>query len=143
MKRTMVPLLVVLSLQGCSTLGSLTSVLTPDKPSIEVNAQVAKNAEQEKSVIKLESGGTKQTADTISNSTSTTSNADVINQIANEMTWWQYLAVIVCAGVALPSWKELYTGVKVVLSDTAGAFIVNPIKGVANFVLLILGKEKI
>jgi len=121
---------------GCSSINPL-SVLT-DKPSIEVNAQVAKNAEHSQSLISVESEGTKQTADSISNTTST--KADVINQITNELTWWQLVAIIICAGVAIPSSRELYGGVKLVITDTLNAFIIYPLKGISNFILKLFGR---
>ena len=140
--------LLIGSMSGCSSFNPL-SVLSPDKPAVEVNAQVGKTNEQEQNNIKLEQGKTEQTADTISNDTSY--KADVVNQIANELTWWQMLAIVILAGAALPSWREMgtgfksivvefYRGVRFILTDIASLVII-PCKGLANFILKLIGRE--
>lgn len=136
------------SLSGCSSLGAL-DFLSPNKPSVEANVQLGKTNEQEQNNIKLEQGKTEQTADTISNDTSY--KADVVNQIANELTWWQMLAIVILAGAALPSWREMgtgfksiavefYRGVRFILTDIASLVII-PCKGLANFILKLIGRE--
>jgi hypothetical protein len=150
MKRSWLILLLMVSLgfSGCSSFNPL-SILQPNKPAVEVNAQVGKTNEQEQNNIKLEQGKTEQTADTISNDTSY--KADVVNQIVNGLTWWQLVAIIVLAGVALPSWKELgygvkltlvegYKGVRFVLADILQLLVV-PVKGVRDFLLSLFGKS--
>ena len=128
-------IILCLTLSGCSALNPL-DVLSPDKPKIEVNAQVAKNAKLEKSNIKLDSNNTNQTADTISNDTKQT--ADNIKNITQNMPPWVLMLIVVLAALAFDS-KEFIKGIKSSIRDI---FIV-PIKGVANFILLILGREKL
>lgn len=123
---------------GCSALNPL-SMFTK-KPSIEVNANVGKNVKQDKSVLKVETGTTNQNADQISNDTSY--KADTVNQITNNLTPLQLLIIVIMAGAALPSFKEMYQGLKVIITDTLQAFIVKPITAIADFVLLLMGKER-
>ena len=150
MKRAAIFLALSLTLSGCV----LTS-LNPfsSKPSVDISANVGKNVEQEKNNIKLEQGttNTKQEAEKISNDTSY--KADVVNQIANELTWWQLVAIIVLAGVALPSWRELGVGIKAILVESYKglrfvitdlcSLVVVPIKGLGNYLLVLFGRDRL
>ena len=137
-KKLLSATLLALFLTSCSL--TPFDVLTP-KPSVEVNAAVGKNVEQEKSLAKIESGKveTNQEAETISNDTTTTVQGDSIQNIVNGMTWWEKLIAIVCIGAALPSFKEMYQGVKVVVGDILQTFIVYPAKSIADFLLKLKG----
>ena len=127
--------------------------LDPDKPSIEVSTNIGKNVESEKNNIKLETGDTvKQEAEEISNDTAYT--ADVVNQITNNLTPMQLILLIICAGFAIPSYKEVgkgtegvvvktYSGLKVLTTDLLNGIVVTPVKGIANFLLTIFGREKL
>lgn len=123
-------ILVVMVLSGCSSLNPL-SVLTP-KPQFEVNAAVGKTVSQEKALAKVETGD-KQVADEISNDTSYQS--DVVNQITNNLTWWQMLVIVICAGAALPSFKEMYSGIKIIIGDVLDCFIIIPVRSVRDFIM--------
>ena len=136
MKITILGLLLLL-LNGCSSVNPL-SVISP-KPQLEVNANVGKNVSQEKSLGKVEVTSSNQTADEISNDT--TYDADVVNQITNNLTWWQMLMMIICAGAALPSFKEMYAGVKIIIGDILYCFIVYPIKNTSEFLLSMKSKS--
>lgn len=104
----------------------------------QVNAQVGKENNQEVSTVKVETGTTNQKAEEISNDTSY--QADIVNQITNQLTWWQMLFIIVIAGAALPSFKEMYAGVKIVVGDVLHVFIVIPSKAISKFILILCGK---
>ena len=138
MRFILVALALIVFMPGCSSLNPL-SMLTP-KPSIEVNANVGKNVNQDKNVLKVETGTTNQTADAISNDTAY--KADTINQITNSLTPLELLIIVIMAGAALPSFKEMYIGLKVVIADVLKTFIVTPITAIADFVLLLMGKER-
>ncbi len=133
---------------GCASLNPL-DILNPSK-GVEVSANVGKNVEQEKNNIKLEQGTTttKQEAETISNDTSYKS--DVVNQITNELTWWQWLLILACVGAALPSWREMGVGVKVAVSEGYKGLrfiaidicnlLVVPVRGFGDWILKALGR---
>jgi hypothetical protein len=122
---------------GCSMIPSPLDLLTPDKPSIELNANVGKNVEQDKSVIKIESGQTtKQEAETISNDTSY--KAETVQQITEHIPPWILGLLILFAGWVIPDPSKCVIGVKSVLHDV----IVKPITGIANFILMLFGREQ-
>lgn len=104
-------------LTSCASLNPL-EVLNPKKPSIEANLQVGKSNEQEKNNIKLQGNTTeyRQDAEAISNDKNYT--AEVINNITQNITWWQLLIIIPLIGAALPSWKEYWMAIRVVTKDT-------------------------
>jgi len=87
MKKLIIIALMSFSLQSCSNLNPL-DLINPEKPSLEVNANVGKNVQQEKSNIKVESGSktVKQDAEVISNDIKTDIKADIVNQITNNVT---------------------------------------------------------
>lgn len=135
-----------ITFSGCS----LTDFVKP-KPSVEANAQVGKENHQknEDNQFKIESGTTEQKANAISNDTSY--KADVVNQITSNLNWWQMVLIVVLAGVALPSWKELgagfkysvieiYKGVRFMMIDLFSLILV-PCKGIRDFILELLGKK--
>ena len=101
-------LALVLTLTGCSALSGIAGMMGGGKPSVEVNAKVGKNVKQDKSMVKVETGTTNQNADTISNDTSY--QADTVNQITNNLTPLQLLLMLICAGAALPSFRDMYLG---------------------------------
>lgn len=138
MRLIFIALGLILFMPGCSSLNPLS--MFAKKPSIEVNANIGKNVKQDKSMLKVETGTTNQNADQISNDTSY--QADTVNQITNNLTPLQLLIMIIMAGAALPSFKEMYAGLKVVVGDICQAFIIYPITAIANFVLVLRGKEK-
>lgn len=125
---------------SCASLDPL-DVLNPTKPSLEVNAQVGKTNEQEKSNIKVEEGKTevKQEADSISNDKNY--NADKIENIVQGMSKFELALFTLLAGIAIPSYKVLYGGIKTIISDTFNNVIVYPIKGIAGFILKLLGRK--
>ena len=132
--------IMILSTVGCSSISPL-SLLSPNKPSIEVNAQVAKHATLEKSIISASSGATEQTADTISNDTK--QEADLITNITQNIPL-EYLAIVIMlAGWLIPSPKECYTGAKWLVVDLFDSLVKTPIKGLANFILVLIGREKL
>ena len=120
------------------------SALMPDKPSIELNANVGKNVKQEKAAVKIETGKTEQTAETISNDTKY--EAKTISQITNQMPMWMFAVVILLAGWAIPTPRECMLGVKSLVNSSAGVvgnILVTPCKGAANFILLLCGRDKL
>ena len=121
-------------LGSCSSINPL-SVFTP-KPQLEVNANLGKNVEQDKSMIKVENGKTEQKADAISNDTEI--KAETINNIANKLEWWQWL--IILALILTVDATTIYTGIKAVLVD-ALQLIVVPCKAFRDFVLALFGKS--
>ena len=129
-------IMILFVMTGCATLNPI-SALT-DTPKLEVNAQIAKNAEQDKSVVKVESGKTEQKADTISNDVKYT--ADTVQQISNQMPMWMFATVMILAGWAIPTPKECLLGLGIVLNG-AGKVVAAPFKGVANFILMLFGRE--
>jgi hypothetical protein len=127
-------LLVIFLISGCASLGGgVVDALNPlkDDKGIDVTAQIGKNNDSEKSTVKVESGTTKQNADKITNDTAY--NDSVVNQITNNLEPWQMAILVLCAGAALPSFREMYVGAKVVVSDVLGALVVYPVKSVANY----------
>ena len=115
--------------------------LLSEKPSVEVNANIGENVKQEKSTLKLEQGKTEQTADEISNDTKY--EADVINQITENVPIEYLLIMVLLAGWAVPAPKECYNSAKWLVVDVFQTIVVVPIKGVANFTLLLLGRNKL
>lgn len=150
--RQVMMILALTTMTGCALTNPL-GLLSPDKPSVEVSTNIGKNVESEKNNIKLETGDTvKQEAEEISNDTEYT--ADVVNQITNSLTPLQLLLLVICAGFAVPSYKEvangtkgtlveLYSGLKVLTTDLLSGIVVTPIKGIANFLLTIFGRDKL
>ncbi len=131
--------MVAVTVSGCSTLNPLS--LLSDKPSVEVNANVGENVKQEKATIKLEQGKTEQTADNISNDTKY--EAGIVNQITQNIPI-EYLAIVVLlAGWVIPSPKECYVGTKWLIVDLFDTLVKTPLKGICDFVLLLLGKERL
>ena len=132
-------IMVSLAVSSCASLNPF-SALTP-KPSIELNANVGENVKQEKSTIKLEQGKTEQTADSISNDTKY--EAGIVNQITQNIPI-EYLAIVILlAGWVVPSPKECYKGTKWLVSDLFTTLVKTPLKGICDFVLLLLGRERL
>jgi len=127
-------LILVLCLSGCAALNPLDSF----KPKPQINAQVGKENQQEISTAKVETGTTNQKAETISNDTN--QNADEIVNIVKNLDTQTLILIIVLAGAALPSFKEMYSAGKIVIGDVYNGLCV-PIKGIGNFILRILGRE--
>ena len=125
---------------SCASLNPL-DVLNPAKPSLEVSAQVGKTNEQETNNIKVEEGRTevKQEADSISNDKNY--NADKIENIVQGMSKFELALFTLLAGIAIPSYKVLYGGIKTIISDTFNSVIINPIRGIAGFILKLLGRK--
>lgn len=139
MKRLLLSLMLCFSVISCASLNPL-DILNPDKPSLEVNAQVGKTNEQEKNNIKVESGKQeiKQEADKISNDHNYT--ADKIENITQSMSKWELALYTLLAGIAIPKANVLYNGVKTVVRDVFDAAIGTPVKGISNFILKLFGK---
>ena len=128
--------LLALSMQGCASLNPL-SILS-DKPSVEANVQLAKTAEQEHNVLKVENGNStvKQEAEKISNDTTTDIKADIVNQVTNNITGEQVLWFgLACffIGVLCPDVPRLYGATKYVIKDVFYGLIVNPTKGIIEY----------
>jgi uncharacterized protein YcfL len=134
MRKYLTIALVALSLCSCSALDAM-NILNPDKPSVEVNANVGKNVEQEKSNIKIEQGTkqVKQDADTISNDTAY--KADVINQITQNIPVEYIIIMVFLGGWAIPSFSSCVKATKDFTADVLKSLVVNPIKGLASFIL--------
>ena len=127
---------------GCSMMPSPVDLLMPDKPSIEVNAAIGKNVEQDKSVIKIESGKTtKQEAEKISNDTAYT--AEVVNQVSEHIPPWILGLLILFAGWLIPEPSKCANIGKDIIFGALNGLIVKPIKGIADFVLLLFGRERL
>ena len=139
MRKFVTATLLAITLTSCSALDAI-DILNPAKPSIEVNAQVGKTNELEKSNIKAESGKTeiRQDADEISNDTSYS--ADTIKQITQNVPIEYLLIVVLLAGWAIPSPKESYQSGKRVVSDIWQGLVVEPIKGIGGFILRVLNR---
>lgn len=131
MVRLLVLALTLLLVSSCASLNPL-DVLNPNKPSLEVSAQVGKTNEQEKNNIKLETKGNelRQDADTISNDHNY--NADSIQNIVQGMSTIELILLVLMAGVAIPPMRDIYKGVKVVISDTWYACVVVPFTLIAS-----------
>lgn len=102
-------------------------------PDVEVNAQVAKSAEIQKSVVAIDQGAVKQTADEISNDTHF--KAQTVNQITNQLTPFQLVMLCLFAGWALPDPVRCYAGIKYVTVDIFKGVVVYPIASTAKFIL--------
>lgn len=145
MKRLAFAFVLLLTLGGC-TATDVIGMFTPGKPSVEVNANVGKNVEQDKSVVKVESGNTtnKQEAESISNDTQY--QAQTIQQITNQLPPWMFALVILLAGWAIPTPKECFAMLKGVICSVftgAGGIVKTTFKSGANFILLLFGKERL
>lgn len=130
---------IVLLFSGCASLNPISALA--GKPSVELNANVGENVKQEKSTLKVEQGKTEQTADTISNDTKY--EAGVVNQITQNIPIEYLMIVILLAGWVIPSPSQCYTGTKWLISDLFDSLVKSPLKGIANFCLLLLGREKL
>jgi hypothetical protein len=124
---------------SCAALDPL-SILKPDKPSLELNANVGKNVEQEKNNIKLEQGNkeVKQEAEVISNDTSYT--AEKIETINQDIPMEYMILLVFVAGWAIPDIKQTFKGLEYVIEKTLHSFLVRPFKGIADFVLKLFGR---
>lgn len=145
MKRLAIVFALLLTLGGCAAT-DIIGMFTPGKPSIEANANVGKNVEQDKSVVKMENGNTtnKQEAESISNDTKY--EAQTIQQITNQLPPWMFGLVILLAGWAIPTPKECFAMLKGVIGSVftgAGGLIKTVFKSGANFILLLFGKERL
>ncbi len=140
MKRLSPILLFLFLLTSCASLNPL-DVLNPNKPSLEVNAQVGKTNEQEKNNIKLESGKqeTNQEAEKITNDNNYT--ADKIENVVQGMSKFELIVFALLAGIAIPTYTTMYKAMKIVIADVYNAAIVTPLKSLSWFVLKILGRE--
>lgn len=135
MKKTLQIASLCLVLASCSVLDA-GRLLTPDKPSLEVSAQIGKSNSQEKSTIKIQTGqDLKQDAEKITNDSNYV--AERIENITQGMSGFELMAMIILAGLAIPTaggvalgFKvvvvEAYKGLKVVLGDIASV-ITKPI----------------
>lgn len=134
-------LFLLLLLTSCASLNPL-SVLE-DKPKIETNLNVGENVSQEQNKVKSEVGNTisTQEAEKITNDTNTNIQAQQVQTFIQQLTWWQQALLVILAGAALPSFKEMYSGIKIVVADACSAFVVTPVKGVANFILTLFGRN--
>lgn len=139
--KILITLFLVLLLTSCASLNPLS--ILEDKPKIETNLNVGENVSQEQNKVKSEIGNTTSTqeAEKITNDTNTNIQAQQVQTFIQQLTWWQQLLLVVLAGAALPSFKEMYSGIKIVVADICNAFIVTPIKGVANFILTLFGRN--
>lgn len=142
MFKHLLPLFLCLSVASCASLNPL-SILNPDKPSLEVSAQVGKTNEQEKNNIKIESDKKeiKQEANKITNDSNYT--AEKIENITQGMSKFELILFALLAGWAIPtpSFSAMYKGIKLVISDIYTAAIVAPLKGIASFVLMLFGRK--
>jgi hypothetical protein len=142
-------LIVILFLQGCSSLLNPLDVFK-EEPKIETNVQLGKSNESESNKLKLEQSGdtVRQDAENISNDTSY--QADVVNQITKNLGFWELALLVVCAGFAIPSYKEVangtvavttvaYKGLKIVIADILNLIVI-PVKGIRDFILTLFGK---
>lgn len=142
MRKALLIVVLALSLQSCASLNPISALA--GKPSIEANVQAAKNAEQEKNVVKLEQGNTEQKADTISNDTSY--QADVVNQITKNIGPFELMLIFfggLFIGWLLPDPPRVWQGVTVVIKDIFNGLVVNPFRGLANFILALFGREQL
>jgi len=150
MNKLITAILLCFTLQSCALTNPLD--IFKDEPKIETNVQLGKTNESEQNKLKIEQSGDtiKQDADTISNDTSY--EANVVNQITKNLGFWELTLLIICAGFAIPSYKEVgngvegtivkvYGGLKVLTSDVLNGIIVTPIKGTKNFILELLGRK--
>jgi len=136
MKKFILVCILLMLTPSCSSLNPLSFL--NDDPKLEVNANVGKNVEQEKSKIKVETGTSNQTADTISNDT--TYQAKTVNQITQDIPPYIIGLLILGFGWIIPDPRICYNGVKWIIKDIAGALIITPIKAVADFILKLRGK---
>jgi len=133
MTRSLKYLIIVASvtaLMGCSALGGV-GAFFGKKPSIEVNANIGKNVKQEKAQLKIETGKTEQTAETISNDTSY--QAKTVNQITQDMPPWMFFVIIGLAGLAIDGKGFIYQ----VRSDVVGL-----LRFPFDFILDVMGRKR-
>lgn len=128
-----------LLLTSCASLNPLD--FFKDEPKIETNLNVGKNVQQEQSKLKIEQGKTEQKADNISNDTQYSANK--ITQITQNIPIWYLLLAVLLGGWVIPSPKECYSGVKVLTTELFNGIIITPVKGIANFILVMFGREKL
>lgn len=104
-----------LVMASCSILDA-GRLLNPDKPSLEVNAQVGKSNSQEKSTIKIQTGqDLKQDAEKITNDSNYA--AERIENITQGMSTFELILMIVLAGLAIPNYSDVLRGVKEIIVD--------------------------
>jgi hypothetical protein len=130
---------VLVAVSGCASLNPLD--LLTEKPAVEVNANVGENVKQDNSTVKVEQGKTEQTADSISNDTKY--EAGVVNQITQNIPMEYVILVMLLAGWSIPTPRECYDGAKWLIVDVFDTLIKKPIKGIADFLLLLLGRERL
>lgn len=115
-------------LTSCSVMDAA-RILDPNKPSLEVSAQVGKTNNQEKSTVKVESGDkVQQDAESISNDNHYV--AETIENVTKSMSAFELVCLVLFAGLAIPSAGQLYTAFKTVVGDFFSAFLIKPIKTV-------------
>lgn len=133
-------IIVSLLLTACASINPL-DIINPDKPSLEISAQVGKTNNSEKNNIKLDSGkNIKQDAEMISNDHNYA--ADKIENVTQGMSKFELILFSIMAGFAISpsSVKVLYNAVGVVIKDTY-KLILTPFKGLADFILKVLGRS--
>jgi len=128
-----------IALAGCSSLSPFGFL--EKKPQLEVNANVGKNVTQDKATVKVETGKTEQTADSISNDTKNVYTARTVNQVTEQIPPYIIGLLILAFGWCIPDPTKCYTGVKYVIGDIANHFIVVPVRAIANFILALFGRN--
>ena len=156
-------LLVCFTLQGCALTNPL-DFFSDDKPKIETNVQLGKTNNHEQNKLKLENGNTTnnqeakdggviknggqevQSGGKLENGKQEAQDGGVIKNITQNIPIEYLIIMVIMAGFAIPSYKEVgvgtkmlvvetYTGLKILTTDLLGGIIVTPIKGVGNFIL--------
>ena len=140
---------------ACASLSPLD--VFKEKPTIDTNVQIAENANNEENIAKLETVGNQQAADLITNDT--TYVTDTVTQVTQQLPTnvigliLALVAVIIfLAGWSIPTPGEtaratsngtiaIYKGIRFVIADILNSFILTPIKGIANFILKLFGRE--
>lgn len=146
------------TLQGC-VLTNPMDWISDDKPKIETNVQLGKTNNHEQNTGKVENGNTTnnqeakdggviknggqevQSGGKLENGKQEAQDGGVIKNITQNIPIEYLLIVVLLAGWAIPSPKETYNGVKVVIGEVFNGIIVSPLRGLANFTLKLFNRQ--
>lgn len=129
MMKALYLVITLLLISGCSAFNPLS--LLDDGPKLEIKTNIGKTVKSEDSTLKIETGKTEQVADKIENGKQ---EANLIENITQEMPPWMFLVIIGLAGVAIDG----KGAIKSVREDIRGV-----VKFPFNFILMLFGRDKL
>ena len=123
--------LLILATPGCALTGGFFGNLFGDDKGLVVETNIGKDVKVEKNKLKLESGTTKQQAESIENGKQT---AEVIHNTIQNIPMEVIFLIAFLAGIAIDGKAFLLEARK----DVVGI-----LKAIPNFVLLLFGRDKL